>query len=237
MAVRRPRPSKLDDHRASVGVLPDKQVAELAGVTSENVRSYRKRHGIPAGWRGETVEDLAAAAPAPTSPEPASAPAPKKKKRAKKAGKRKPRASKLDGFKHLLGQMPDRQLGEMAGVSAENVRAYRKRWSIPAVWREEPVVAAPAPAPKAARAPKAAAKARPAPTPAPAPTPKAAAPSAPSAGGSFAWRLVAQVGDDRREFVTLGDSMLDAVQRGTSELARLHRGGRILEAHRIAPVL
>ncbi len=187
MAVRRPRPSKLDDHRASVGVLPDKQVAELAGVTSENVRSYRKRHGIPAGWRGETVEDLAAAAPAPTSPEPASAPAPKKKKRAKKAGKRKPRASKLDGFKHLLGQMPDRQLGEMAGVSAENVRAYRKRWSIPAVWREEPVVAAPAPAPKAARAPKAAAKARPAPTPPPAPPPgpppQGPAPAAPTPRG------------------------------------------------------
>jgi hypothetical protein len=66
----------------------------------------------------------------------------------------------------------------MAGVTSENVRAYRRRHSIGAEWRESraaapaPVAVAPAPAPVAA-APA------PAPEAAPAPAPKAT----PAAGG------------------------------------------------------
>ena len=47
------RKSKLDPFMDKVGILPDRYVAELAGVTSENVRAFRSRRGIPARWRGE----------------------------------------------------------------------------------------------------------------------------------------------------------------------------------------
>lgn len=51
-----PRPSLIDPHRAHVGVLADRAVAELAGVTPEAVRMYRKRHGIPAAERPAPAE-------------------------------------------------------------------------------------------------------------------------------------------------------------------------------------
>lgn len=45
------RASKLDDHLDIVGRLPDREVAARVGVTAENVRMYRLRRGISAGWR------------------------------------------------------------------------------------------------------------------------------------------------------------------------------------------
>jgi len=53
MAKRRRRKSKLDPFLDRVGILPDRKLAELAGVTPENVRAFRKRRNIPARWRGE----------------------------------------------------------------------------------------------------------------------------------------------------------------------------------------
>ena len=50
---RQRRRSKLDPYVAKIGILPDREVAEIAGVTSENVRAFRNRRGIPARWRGE----------------------------------------------------------------------------------------------------------------------------------------------------------------------------------------
>ncbi len=63
------RKSKLDPYIDRVGILPDRQIAELAGVTSENVRAFRNRRGIPARWRGEgeplaNEEEILAAAQA-----------------------------------------------------------------------------------------------------------------------------------------------------------------------------
>ncbi len=265
MTTRRFRKSKLDAYIDIVGVKPDKQVAELAGVTPENVRTFRARRNIPAGWRGEVVEPVAVAAAIPAPPAP-----PKKKARKKK---RKQRASKLDPFLHLLGQMADREIAKLADVTPQNVRAYRKRRDIPALWRDGSVAAIATPAPKAARAPKAAkapkvakvakapkaAKAPPAPkaarfapparpapkaAPAPAPVPERVPRSArasrvvagPPATG-FGWRLVVETGEDRTEYVTFGQTMLDAVQRGTSELARTGKAAEIIEVHQIAAVL
>ncbi len=147
MAQRRPRPSKLDPYLDKVGTVPDREVAELAGVTAENVRAFRKRRGIPAGWRGEGQQG-------------------DKPKVARKATASKPRQrrkSKLDPFMDKVGVLPDRDVAELAGVSAENVRAFRKRRGIAAGWRAEgsaaaPVipaaepVAAPAPAERPVRA-------------------------------------------------------------------------------------
>lgn len=49
--ARMPRPSRLDAFRALVGQVSDREVAERAGVTPENVRMYRLRRGIQAAWR------------------------------------------------------------------------------------------------------------------------------------------------------------------------------------------
>lgn len=53
MAQAKRRKSKLDPYLEHIGVLPDREVAEMAGVTPENVRAFRARRDIPAGWRGE----------------------------------------------------------------------------------------------------------------------------------------------------------------------------------------
>ena len=127
-----PRKSALDDFTDIIGVIPDKDVAEKAKVSPENVRTYRLRRGIPATFRGESLELLEA----------------KEKRRAAKKVSTKPvrrnrrkmrrrRNSRLDPYLELLGDIPDRALADRAGVTPENVRAYRVRRGIPARWRGE----------------------------------------------------------------------------------------------------
>jgi len=193
-----PRKSKLDQFRDIVGTLSDKDVAQRAGVTSENVRTYRLRRGIPAGWRGETSEQLLAK----RSPD-----ATKAKKTAAKPRKR--RASALDPFQDRLGRIPDRRLAELAGVSAENVRAYRKRHGIPAFWRGDGASgtnggAGPAPA----RA---------------TPTPKRSTEEA----RRFAYKVSAEVQGTTREYVAFGTDMAEAAAVATRRLADLHPGAML----------
>lgn len=45
------RTSRLDAFAEIIGALPDREVAERAGMTTENVRMYRQRRGIAATWR------------------------------------------------------------------------------------------------------------------------------------------------------------------------------------------
>lgn len=151
--TRRVRKSKLDPYREEVGKLPDKVLAEKAGVSIEGVRMYRKRHGIalePSARqpRGRKAKKAPAAATAVV----ATAAAPKRRKR----------RSKLDPFRDALGVRPDRELAEKAGVSLQAVRQYRRRHDIAAPPRgvaaaapaaAEAVAPAPAPAPAAAAKP------------------------------------------------------------------------------------
>lgn len=58
------RKSKLDAHRAIIGVLSDASVAARADVTAEAVRQYRKRHSIEAATRSAGIEVAAPARPA-----------------------------------------------------------------------------------------------------------------------------------------------------------------------------
>ena len=125
MATRKPRPSKVDPFADKVGFLPDKDIAELAKVTPENVRAYRKRRGIPARWRGEG--------------EPLPKPTPSTKSKPKRRGGRK---SKLDPFRDKLGVLPDLDVAELAGVTLGNVRAYRYRHGIPGPGRGKKAKAA-----------------------------------------------------------------------------------------------
>lgn len=113
--------SKLDAHRDIIGVLSDAEVAGRAGVTPEAVRVYRQRHDIP------SKRSVAASAPSAAR---ASA-----VEDDKKVAQR--RSSKLDHYMDLVGTLPDREVATMAGVTPENVRAFRRRHDIPARWRDE----------------------------------------------------------------------------------------------------
>ena len=172
--------SKLDDLLSVVGVLPDREVAKMAGISTEGVRMYRRRHDIamtPGGAKAGKAAKVvaapvakAAAAPAPArvappavAPAVAPAAAPVASKAAVR-GKVGGRRSAIDPYFDLLGTVPDREIAVMADVTIENVRAFRKRQGIASVFSRE--AAAPA-----AAAPAAA-------TPAPAAPAKVAAPAA-----------------------------------------------------------
>ena len=54
----RGRRSRLDPYEDLLGIVADQKIALKAGVTVENVRSYRRRRHIPAGWRdGRSAEE------------------------------------------------------------------------------------------------------------------------------------------------------------------------------------
>jgi len=199
------RKSKIDPYAHLVGTVSDKEIAEMSGTSTENVRTWRKRRGIAA-----PAED-GAAAKSDAAPAKAAKPKAKAKRRSKKTRRRK---SKLDPYRKELGVLPDKEIAEKAGTSAENVRAYRKRHGIAAQWRAESAAApAPAPAPaKAAKAPKAAPKAAP------------ARKSSRKAGPPRAWafRVTAAVGGAQKEYVTFGADVVEAAQLARQRLGERH---------------
>lgn len=73
----RGRRSALDAFVDRLGKLPDAEIARLAGVTAENVRTYRQRRNIPAEWQGASAAPgpVEVAAPAPVRARPAAPPA------------------------------------------------------------------------------------------------------------------------------------------------------------------
>jgi hypothetical protein len=74
------RRSKIDPFRDQVGTVPDRIIAERAGVTLNAVRNYRAKHAISASGRGRprkaVAAAIAAAAPPTIAPK-AAPPAPK----------------------------------------------------------------------------------------------------------------------------------------------------------------
>jgi len=114
MAIVRTRRSKLDPYLDKLGVLTDREMGELAGVSAQNVRAYRKRRGIPAGWRGEGAVATEG-----------------------ERSTRRPRRGKLTPFVQQIGILSDATIAKMAQATSANVRAYRLRHDIPARWRGE----------------------------------------------------------------------------------------------------
>ncbi len=127
------RRSKIDPFLEQVGVVPDREIAELAGTSAENVRVYRKRRGIPARWRQQdrttdespSAQQTGAKDPGQVTPPPSIG----------QPGRRQRRRSKLDPFLDKLGVLPDQEVAELAGVTVGNVRAFRYRHDIPAPGR------------------------------------------------------------------------------------------------------
>jgi len=192
------RRSKISPFRDKVGKIPDREIAALAGVTPEAVRMFRRRHGIQLATR--------VAAPAPAS-------------------ERKPRRrrSKLDPFNDLLGKVPDAEVAAMAGVTSENVRAYRRRHGIAAEWRTaEAPVAAPAPA---AAAPVAAAPV--------AAAPVAAAPAASTGAEAYGVKVA---GNDSEYFI-VGADIAQAAAAAQKALRALAGDAPIVAIRHLGPAI
>lgn len=86
-----------------LGQVPDAEVAAKANVSVRTIASFRARHGV-GGYKGPR----------------------------KRGADRLPRKSRIDPFKHLVGQYPDRVVAAQAGVSLNAVRNYRMRHNVPA---------------------------------------------------------------------------------------------------------
>jgi len=144
--------SKLDAFAEHIGVKTDREVAEMAGCTPENVCHYRKTRGIgkPAGQRGGIREQILVLreklgvltdaeiaemvgcdrANVARLRESLNIPsAPRKKHRS---------SSLLDAYAERIGHETDIAIAAEAGCTPENVMHYRKVRGIPAYWRECP---------------------------------------------------------------------------------------------------
>jgi hypothetical protein len=145
---------RLEPYRELMGKRPDGEVAQLAGMDRRYVVVYRTHNGIPAFRRGGNNG------------------AESKRDKPKRF-----RRSRLDEFRHLMGQVPDGSIAELAGCSREAVMRYRKRHGIDPAPRGRRAVAqvSPTPAPRTA-APEPPAEAAPAPVAEPAPAQEAPAP-------------------------------------------------------------
>ena len=212
---------ELDVLRDRLGTVPDKDIADDVGLSPSIVGRYRRRHGISAyqGYKfghdetatdvggaaasgGATVESAAKPAPA-SSPAPAPAPAPRRKPRRRK--------SKLDPFVDLLGKVPDAEVAELAGVTSENVRAFRRRHSIEAGWRSGSQ----------------------SPTPSAQP---AAVPAAASASPAAQGYSVTASGFDTDHIIVAAD-MVEAAKRATEAVRALVPGARVMAIRHLGPAI
>lgn len=114
------RRSKIDNFRYLVGVLPDPDVAERAGVTRTAVQMYRKKHGIPpAGPPGDPAVARSRVPPAQ--------PAPAQRSVASSGGGARSSNSRMFAFKVTVtsrqGEIVKIIVAEDAAVAADRARA------------------------------------------------------------------------------------------------------------------
>jgi hypothetical protein len=202
----KPRKSKLDAFAKIIGVEPDATVAAKADVTSETVRTYRVRRGIPARWRGEIARPL-------QTDEETGVPV----KRPFRG-----RRSKLDPYRDLLGSVPDGDVAVRAGVTTENVRAYRRRRGITAVWRD----GSGRPSIDSVVSPSNGSM------PSTRPSRRAARSAA-----TWAYRVTAGVAAEEHEFVVLGSSLSDAAVQAERRLSQRNPRARLLSVAVLAEAL
>ena len=123
---------KLAPHLDKVGVLSDREVAELSGVSIQTIVRYRAANGIPSARSKQSRKGKKAPSRTPAS----------------KVTKR--RTSKVEPFRHLLGTVSDSEVAKMAGVTTGAVTNYRHRLGIAARGGGKSAAKALAPQPKVA---------------------------------------------------------------------------------------
>jgi len=106
--MKRPRPSRIDRYVSDLGVVSDAVIARKAGVCTEAVRLYRARRGI---LSARARRQAGVAAP-PVDAIPV----------VRHGG----HASKIDDYRHMVGQMSDRDVAKLSGASVEAVAQYRR---------------------------------------------------------------------------------------------------------------
>jgi hypothetical protein len=242
--------SKLEAYRDIVGVLPDKVVAERAGIGEEAVRRFRVTLGLKApGKEPKSVppsQGLAARTLAP-----AAKPAVKEATPPPVVAKPRFRASKLDAHLDIVGVLSDRAVAEKLAMTPDGVRKYRVLRGIAppppqrrqrAVAPTKPVQAAPAvakaaPVAVAAALPAKVAVAQPTPMAVVQPAAVAVARPAPVAVASVpavaakvqvheietgltAYVVTARNGAEERRFFVIGSRLTEALGRAEAALAR-----------------
>ncbi len=194
------RRSKVAAYKDLLGVLPDKLVAERAGVDEDAVRKFRTQRGIPGPGREEATTS-ASMTPAPSA------------KPVKPAGLR-PRSSKLEAHRAIIGVLTDREVAARVGMSDDAVRKYRITHEIPAAPQTRtravaPVTKVPSTTVTAPR-PKVAATSSPRPSrpskATPAPSPATAAPVPPRPSKLHAHHGILGVLSDREVAARAGTS-------------------------------
>jgi hypothetical protein len=214
--------SKLDEFRSVIGKIPDKEVAARAGMSVEGVRLYRKRNNIELepgarlkrGRRPKSASGAPAAAPRKATQ--------KRARRAAQAGPRR-RISKLDPYRDMLGKFPDREVADRAGVTAENVRAYRRRHSIPATWREEGEEASPLPKRGRGRPPGVA--------------PRHATRPGRMGAGQQGYSVHVVVGTTTHEYMIIAADISSAAESAQATIRSRHPNGEITAIRHLGPAL
>jgi hypothetical protein len=119
--------SELVPFMHELGKVPDHIIAEKAGVSRAVTVSYRNKLGI-AAYTGHRKGSK--------SPEILNQEQTERRSAAKLKKSFRGRRSLLEQYRDRLGVVPDAEIAKEAGVTAENVRTYRKRRNILAQWRE-----------------------------------------------------------------------------------------------------
>lgn len=211
----RSRESALTPFVPQLGRVPDQQIADLAGVSRALVVNFRKKLGIAAydGYRS---------APAGVT--------------ADEGGERefRGRRSALDPFAELLGKVTDGEIARRAGVTAENVRAYRHRRGIPALGeppRPAPVQAAAPPDPPPS-APPANLPEPPPPAPFAPVDPAASSPAVPTA-----FLVTVDTSSGARGYAVVARDIAEAARNALQRLETRHPEATIRSIQRIAELL
>jgi hypothetical protein len=214
--------SKLDEFRSVIGKIPDKEVAARAGMSVEGVRLYRKRNNIelePGARLKRGRRPKSASGGAPAAPRKATQ---KRAARGSQSGPRR-RISKLDPYRDMLGSVPDREVADKAGVTAENVRAYRRRHSIPATWREEGEEASPLPKRGRGRPPGVA--------------PRHATRPGRVGAGQQGYSIHVVVGTTTHEYMIIAADISSAAEAAQATIRSRHPNGEITAIRHLGPAL
>jgi hypothetical protein len=222
---------RLEPYRDLMGKRPDGEIAKLAGMDRRYVVVFRYYNDIPAYRRGST---------------------PKPADKAQDAKPRRSRRSKLDEFRHLMGEVSDGRIAELAGCSREAVMRYRKRHGIVAAPRRRS--AAPKPEPVVQVQPEPVAEPEQAPAPQPVPavddlppeadevltdatiTPPPAEPT-PSAARLEGYVVTVRGDEGDEDYVLLANDLVDVANKALRVIAQRLPDARVIELRYTADLL